>query len=98
MKGTAAGFITAQDGKLFPNYRQMRSSRHPAEGVSWNVCLGGRAMKIQRALFMLTIVNLAVLMFQLTLPKPSVLHRTGSSFSTALKRWTFTSYCINHQS
>ncbi len=38
-------------------------------------------MKIQRALFMLTRVNLAILMFRLTVPKPSVLHRSGSSLA-----------------
>src|ERR1051326_4345777 len=79
MKGTAASFITAQDGKLFPNYRQMRSSRHPAE------------------IFMQTMVTLAVLMVQFTVPRPSVLHRTGSLLGTALKLWTFTSYCTNHR-
>ena len=55
-------------------------------------------MKIQRVLFMLTKVNLALLLFQLTVPKANVPHRSRSSFSTALKPWTFTSlYCINHQ-
>ena len=39
-------------------------------------------MKIQRALFTLNMVNLAILTFQLTMPKPSVLHRSGSSFGT----------------
>jgi hypothetical protein len=39
-------------------------------------------MKIQWALFMLNMINLAILMFQFTMPKPSVLHRSGSSFST----------------
>jgi hypothetical protein len=46
-------------------------------------------MKIQRALFILTMVNLAILTFQLTLPKPSVLHRSGSSFSTAFEAMDF---------
>jgi len=39
-------------------------------------------MKIQRALFMLKMVNLAILTFQRTMPKPSLLHRSGSSFRT----------------